>query len=1436
MKKTGNSLLSILAVHSAVAVMLFAGLGVSLAANVTLKTSDAAGTSSFTGSTNWSDGNLPTAGNAYFIGANTIRTTNYSVNGGSVAVSFAGDSLSIDPGGRLIGKIGNNGTAGSASTGIYTANIILNGGQMDEGAGPRGNDVLIIDGTVTVNAASIISAAGEAANNAANYETLEIVAPISGSAALQVAGANAVGTGTGTVKLSAANPYSGTITVPNATAAAVIASAINRSLQLNNLNALASATLNLTSTNVNPASFTASANTAPFNVGALTGSSSQTLTDTTGGAVTLSVGAINTSTTYGGPLTGNGGLTKVGTGTLTLLGASTYTGTTTVSNGTLALSSSGSISSANIVVAGGATFDVSSNAFTLAGGQSLLGSSTIKGQVTVASGATVYAGLDAVYGTNTFTTNLTFSSGANVALDLGTTYNGANDKVVVGGNLALNNTVFHIKAPNTSVNLDQTADYILMTVAGTITGNPASSPTWDVQPQNSDRYSVQKSGTNIVLRYSASSLPSGYGSTSPDPAIRNQGVLVTVTITYSATPISSVVVDATALGGSSSLSLVSAGGGTYTNTVVVDGGISPGIKTLVATITDSSSPAHLASTTPPFTVTVNTASKVWSGGGADNNWSSNPNWQSGVAPGYVGDAVTFAGGTRLTPDMNASYSVTGLTFDGTAGGFVLGSSGGYVLTLNGDINDNSSTMQTLNLSITNTQAVLHIYGNNNMTFGGSIAGAGQLEDNINGKLILSGTNSFTGGININSGTLQIGGAGLLGGTNGNYSGIITNSGVFQYSSSATQTLSGAVAWYGNVLKDGPGKLVLGGNNTYFADTFISNGVLQVTGTLGNDVGNDYIYNLTDNGVLQWSGSGVQTLSGIISGSGSLIVDGSGRLNINGANNTYSGTTIVNGGTLAYNPNTVSYSAPVNSLIVNGGGTVMVNANSGASLPVTSLTLNTNGVLNLNYNFSGGNPSVAALAVSGNFSSPGTNVIQVSGYGAANGQFPLISYGTLSASLGQLVLRLPPGLSGSLVDNTANHTIDLNVTGSTPSTWVALTTDDPNNNSSFTNNVRWQDGNLPAADKGYYTQGYQLRNPADTIDYTFGGLVLSIDQYTFGPTGGRLLLKGGSATITVPNLILNGGLVDYANGGGDNVVKTLAGSVTLNTNTTSYLGAATAEALVITAPITGGGNLQVGGLNVNSGKDVGGVALNGANTYSGTTRVTTGTLLVNGSVADTSVTVLTNAMLRGTGTIGGSVTVQSGGTLAAGMAAGGTLPTSLPSTLGTLTVNGAVSVSGTVLLRINRTNSPNSDSLNVPNFTINPGATLTVNNVGSANLAAGDTFTLFSAPVSGSFNVTNLPALPSSNLAWTNKLAVNGTIAVYSTVAGPGGPEVLTNSYNAVTGNWNLSWPANEGWRLQMNTNSLSTGPWVYVTDGTVSGTNITVNSTNRAVFYRLAYP
>jgi hypothetical protein len=164
------------------------------------------------------------------------------------------------------------------------------------------------------------------------------------------------------------------------------------------------------------------------------------------------------------------------------------------------------------------------------------------------------------------------------------------------------------------------------------------------------------------------------------------------------------------------------------------------------------------------------------------------------------------------------------------------------------------------------------------------------------------------------------------------------------------------------------------------------------------------------------------------------------------------------------------------------------------------------------------------------------------------------------------------------------------------------------------------------------------------------------------------------------------------------------------------------------------------------------------------------------------------------------------------------------------------------MKLNRDNSPNSDRIVSLSPSITAGGTLTVTNIG-AGLQAGDTFQLFSTNVSGAFAVTNLPASDLVNnlkYTWTNKLAINGTIVVLT--AGPLVNTTPTNITTSLSGNQlTLSWPVDHtGWRLQVQTNSLSTGigsNWFDVPDSTnVYQVVIPVDPANGTVFYRLIYP
>ncbi|MBR0846699.1 autotransporter domain-containing protein [Bradyrhizobium diazoefficiens] len=152
------------------------------------------------------------------------------------------------------------------------------------------------------------------------------------------------------------------------------------------------------------------------------------------GANTLTTGSLNTSTQVDGVISGTGGgLTKVGTGTLTLTGANTYTGATTISAGTLALQGNGSIASSSVVTVN-ATLDISSVTPAFAAISTLGGSGTVQlgtkklsitagstefsGGIQGSGGIEILGGTQTLSGVNTYS-NVTHIGGGTLALKAG---------------------------------------------------------------------------------------------------------------------------------------------------------------------------------------------------------------------------------------------------------------------------------------------------------------------------------------------------------------------------------------------------------------------------------------------------------------------------------------------------------------------------------------------------------------------------------------------------------------------------------------------------------------------------------------------------------------------------------------------------------------------------------------------------------------------------------------------------------------------------------------------------------------------------------------------------------------------------------------------------------------------------------------------------------
>ena len=226
----------------------------------------------------------------------------------------------------------------------------------------------------------------------------------------------------------------------------------------------------------------------------------------------------------------------------------------------------------------------------------------------------------------------------------------------------------------------------------------------------------------------------------------------------------------------------------------------------------------------------------------------------------------------------------------------------------------------------------------------------------------SPSNTYTGGTNINSGTLNVSSDGALG--NSSF-GLILHSGTLQAGASFSTarplnltgtgaidtggnnlTFSGVISGGGSLSLLSAGTVILSGANTYSGGTTIGAGV----NLLGNTT--SLQQNITHNGAaLIFNQTASGTYSGSLSGAGPLTIQGAGTFYLPGNSSTYSGAiTLASGMELNVNGSIASASSTTipAGATVSGSGTIGNLNNSGTINPGNSIgTLTVNGSLVLN---------------------------------------------------------------------------------------------------------------------------------------------------------------------------------------------------------------------------------------------------------------------------------------------------------------------------------------------------------------------------------------------------------------------------------------------------------------------------------------------------------
>jgi fibronectin-binding autotransporter adhesin len=715
--------------------------------------------------------------------------------------------------------------------------------------------------------------------------------------------------------------------------------------------------------------------------------------------------------TFGGMISGTGVVSQLGGGTLTLNRAEGYSGATTISSGTLALSSSGSIVNSNSVAAYG-TFDISATAGASIkslsgsgnvqlGGQTLTltsASGTFSGVIAGGGGVALTGGTEILSGTNTYTGS-TIVNGGTLELGAATITNNVTNNasfgffsgsaIAMSGVISGSGDVIQVGTGVTTISTAQTYTGSTTISSGTLALSGGGSIAASSNLTDNGTFSIAAATGGVSI----ASL-SGIGAVqlgAVDLILSNASGTFSGSISGSGGLILA--------GGKETLS----GSGSFTGATIISSGTlyvsGPGSLSGSARVVDNAvldisgvtstgvqSSSSIVSLTGSGTVALGSATLALTNAG--DTFSGTISGTGGLTVGGGTETLTgassYTGGTTITAGTlslvgGGSLAATGTVTNNGVLDVSAAGNGGVVtigsLSGSGTANLGSNTLNLANAST---------------SFSGIITGSGGLILSA-GSETITGANNYTGGTLINAGTLQIG-DGLQ---SGSIVGNVADYGVLAFDGIESVTFAGLISGTGAVAQIGTGTTALTAANSYTGGTTIAAGTLQIgnggtTGSLGGDV--------VDNGALAFDHSDAVTFAGTISGTGSLRQIGSGTLTLT-AVNSYTGATTINSGA---------------QLVLGGAGSI-----------ATSSGVIDNGILNVSLTTT--SPTIASLSGAGTVALGTRSLALTSAADVFSGA--ITGSGGLTLSGGTETLSGTNSYSGTTSINSGTLTVNGSIAGS-----------------------------------------------------------------------------------------------------------------------------------------------------------------------------------------------------------------------------------------------------------------------------------------------------------------------------------------------------------------------------------------------------------------------